>query len=155
MRHILFVLFLAILTFSACSSSKKAQTAEIEQGISGIITEVKGNQMPKVGIPPAVPKPVTTTLYVYEPTHISQVKPLETGSPLYTVINSKLVASVVSDSLGRYSVALPMGTYSVFVKKGNYFFANLFDTQNNIQLVSVDTGKVTQMNILINSGATY
>jgi hypothetical protein len=155
MRHILFVLFLAILTFSACSSSKKAQTAEIEQGISGIITEVKGNQMPKVGIPPAVPKPVATTLYVYEPTHISQVKPRETGSPLYTVINSKLVASVVSDSLGRYSVALPMGTYSVFVKKGNYFFANLFDTQNNIQLVTVDTGKITPMNILINSGATY
>ncbi len=155
MRNILFALFSAILTFSACSSSKKTQTGEIQQGISGLITEIKGNQMPKVGIPPATPKPLSTTVYVYEPTHISQVKPLETGSPLYTAINRKLVASVVSDSLGRYSVALPTGTYSVFVKKGDYFFANLFDTQNNIQLVTVDSGKVTPMNVLVNSGASY
>lgn len=155
MRNILFALFSALLTFSACSSSKKAQTGEIEQGISGIITEIKGNQMPKVGIPPATPKPVSTTLYIYESTHISQVKPVETGSPLYTAINSKLVASVLSDSLGRYSVALQKGTYSVFVKKGNFFFANLFDTQNNIQLVTVDSGKITPLNILINSDASY
>lgn len=128
---------------------------EIEQGISGLITEVKGNQMPKVGVPPASPKPVSTTLYVYEPTHLSQVKALEAGSPLYTTINRKLVASVLSDSLGRYSVALPAGTYSVFVKKGDYFFANMFDRENNIQLVSVDSGKITPLNILINSGASY
>ncbi|MBW0178686.1 hypothetical protein [Sediminibacterium sp.] len=155
MRNILFVLFFAILTFSACSSAKKTQKGEIEQGISGLITEIKGNQMPKVGVAPATPKPVSTTLYVYEPTHISQVKPLETGSPLYTTINRKLVASVLSDSLGRYSVALPAGTYSVFVKKGDYFFANMFDRENNIQLVSVDSGKITPLNILINSGASY
>lgn len=155
MRNILFILFFAFLTFSACSSAKKTQSAEIQQGISGEITEIKGNQMPKVGVPPATPKPVSTTVYVYEPTHISQVKPLETGSPIYTSINRKLVASVVSDSLGRYSVALPVGTYSVFVKKGDYFFANMFDTQNNIQLVTVDSGKIAPMNILINSGASY
>lgn len=128
---------------------------EIEQGISGLITEIKGNQMPKVGVAPATPKPVSTTLYVYEPTHISQVKPFETGSPLYTTIHRKMVASVLSDSLGRYSVALPAGTYSVFVKKGDYFFANMFDRENNIQLVSVDSGKITPLNILINSGASY
>ncbi len=139
----------------ACSSAKKTQTSEIQQGISGLITELKGDQMPKVGLPPAIPKPVSTTLYVYEPTHISQVKALETGSPLFTAINRKLVASVLSDSLGRYSVPLSPGTYSVFVKKGDYFFANIFDTQNNIQLVTVDSGKVTPMNILINSGASY
>lgn len=155
MRHILFGLFLAFLTFSACSSAKKVQTDEIKQGISGLVTEVRGNQMPKPGIPPATPQPVATTLYVYERTHISQVKPLETGSPLYTAINTKMVASVVSDSTGRYVVALPIGTYSVFVKKGNHFFANSFDMQNNIQLVTVDSGKITPLNILINSGATY
>lgn len=155
MRNILFALIVAILTFSACSSAKKAQSGEIQQGISGLITEIKGNQMPKVGIPPATPKPVSTMLYVYEPTHISQVKATEAGSPLYTAINRKLVASVLSDSLGRYAVALPAGTYSVFVKKGDYFFANLFDSNNNIQLVTVDSGKVSPLNILINSGASY
>ncbi len=155
MRKILFSLFIAILTFSACSSPKKAQNGEIKQGISGNITEVKGNLMPKVGVQPPTPKPVSTTLFVYLPTNISQVTPLEPGSPLYTSINSKLVASVQSDSLGRYSVALPVGSYSVFVKQGAHFFANLFDTQNNIQLVQVDSGKITPMNILINSSATY
>lgn len=156
MRNILFVLFSAILTFWACSSVKKTQTGKmLQQGISGLITEIKGNQMPKVGVPPAKPKPVSTTLFVYEPTHISQVQPLETGSSLYTAIKRKMVASVLSDSLGRYSVALPVGTYSLFVKKGDYFFANMFDSQNNIQLVTVDTGKITPVNILINSEASY
>ena len=155
MRNILFAMFLFLLTFLACSVAKKSNSGDIKQGIKGQITEIRGNQMPKVGVTPAKPRPVSTTLFVYEPTHISQVKPVETGSPLYTTINRNLVASVISDSLGNYQLYLPTGTYSVFVKKGAYFFANLFDTQNNIQQVTVDSGKITSLHILINSGATY
>lgn len=154
MRHNLFIVILAILTFFACKTGKKAQTSQITQGISGIITELKGNQMPMKGAPENKPRPISVTLMVYEPTHISQVQRVET-SALYTAINTRKVASVVSDSTGAFSVALPPGTYSLFVQQGKFFFANSFDSKNNIQLVTVEANKVTPFNITINSGATY
>lgn len=156
MRHILFIAFLGILTIYACSSAKKTKSIEITQGISGVIAELKGNQMPMKGAPANEPKPIpAATLFVYEPTNLSDVTKSQISPILYTSINTKMVASVLSDSTGRFSVALPPGTYSLFVQQGKLFFANLFDSQNNIQLVTVEADKVTQFNITINSGATY
>lgn len=144
----------AILTIFACKTAHKSQTGQITQGISGVITELRGNQMPMKGAPENKPKPVSATLLVYEPTNLSQVQRIET-SPLYTSINTKMVASVLSDSTGAFNVALPPGTYSLFVQQGKFFFANSFDSQNNIQLVTVEANKVTNFNITINSRATY
>ncbi|WP_439516499.1 carboxypeptidase-like regulatory domain-containing protein [Sediminibacterium sp.] len=154
MRHNLFVVIWAFLTIFGCKPSNKAQTGQITQGISGFITELKGNQMPMKGAPENKPRPVSVTLLVYEPTNLSQVQRVET-SALYTSINTRKVASVLSDSTGAFSVALPPGTYSLFVRQGKFFFANSFDSQNNIQLVTVEANKVTPFNITINSGATY
>lgn len=156
MRHILFIAFFGILTIYACSSAKKTKNKEIKQGISGVIAELKGNQMPMKGAPPNEPKPIpAATVLIYEPTNLSEVTKSQISPILYTSINTKLVASVQSDSTGKFSVALPPGTYSLFVQQGKLFFANLFDSQNNIQLVTVEADKVTQFNITINSGATY
>lgn len=154
MRHNLFIVIWAFLTIFACKSAKKSQTGKISQGIAGYITELKGNQMPMKGAPENKPRPVSVTLLVYEPTNLSQVQRVET-SALYTSINTRKVASVLSDSTGAFSVALPPGTYSLFVQQGKFFFANSFDSQNNIQLVTVEANKVTPFNITINSGATY
>lgn len=154
MRHNLFVVLWAILTIFACKTANKSQTGPITQGISGIITELKGNQMPMKGAPENKPRPVSVTLLVYEPTNLTQVQRVET-SALYTAINTRKVASVLSDSTGAFSVALPPGTYSLFVQQGKFFFANSFDSQNNIQLVTVEANKVTSFNITINSGAVY
>jgi len=154
MRHNLFIVILVILTFFACKAGKKAQTSPITQGISGTITELIGNQMPMKGAPENKPRPVSVTLLVFEPTNLSQVQRVET-SALYTSINTRKVASVLSDSTGAFSVALPPGTYSLFVQQGKLFFANSFDSQNNIQLVTVEANKVTPFNITINSRAIY
>jgi hypothetical protein len=154
MRHNLFIVLWTILTVFGCKTAHKSKTGQITQGISGIITELKGNQMPMKGAPENKPRPVSVTLLVYEPTNLSQVQRIET-SALYTSINTRKVASVLSDSTGAFSVALPPGTYSLFVQQGKFFFANSFDSQNNIQLVTVEANKVTPFNITINSGATY
>lgn len=154
MRHNLFIVIWAILTIFACKSAKQSKSGQITQGISGIITELKGNQMPMKGAPANTPRPISVTVLVYEPTNLSQVQRVET-SALYTTINTRKVASVLSDSTGAFKVALPPGTYSLFVQQGKFFFANSFDSQNNIQLVTVEANKVTPFNITINSGATY
>lgn len=154
MKHNLFFLFLILLTILACSSVKKTNSSVITQGFTGRVTEITGNQMPMKGGPPVVPKGIATTVLIYEPTHISQVSRLGT-SATYTAISTKLVASADTDSTGNFTIALPVGAYSVFVKQGDRFYANLFDTNNNIALFFVEEGKLTQVNLTVSSGASF
>ncbi len=138
----------------ACSSSKKAKAIALQQGISGQVTEFSGNQMPMKDAPPRTGKPLVTTVFVYEPTHISQVTRNGTA-PVYTAISTKLVASAETDSSGSFKIALPIGSYSLFVKQGNTYYANLFDTGNNIALFTVEEGKMTIANLTVTTKATY
>jgi hypothetical protein len=154
MKYILFFLFSMALTILACSSVKKVKSSVIKQGITGFVTEMTGNQMPMKGAPPAVPKAVMTTVFVYEPTNITEVARIGT-SPVYTAIDTKLVASVQTDSTGAFTIALPVGSYSLFVGQGKRFYANLFDTENNIALFTVEEDKLTRANLSVNSSANY
>lgn len=153
MKQILFFLFLCCAGFSGCSSTKKLDPSMITQGITGTVTESTGNQMPMKGAPPAGVKGILSTVYVFEPTHLRQVKQVGT-SPLYTKISTKQVASAQTDAEGRFTIDLPPGSYSVFVKQGDYFFANTFDTENNISVFKVEEGKLTTVNIAVNHKAT-
>ncbi|MEN9686870.1 MAG: hypothetical protein RLZZ28_2656 [Bacteroidota bacterium] len=154
MKQILFLVFSGILTFEACSTTQKGLKASFNQGISGFVKEITGNQMPALTNNQNTPKALQTEVFVYELTRRSQV----TGTPdtrFYTAINSKLVASAVTDSAGSFSIPLPVGNYSVFVKLGDRFYANLFDTQNNIAPFEVAAGKITPVQLLVNYKATY
>ena len=154
MKQILFFLSISVALFLACSSSKKVKSTMVTQGIAGFVTEATGNQMPMKGTPPAVSKGILTTVVVFEPTNLSQVTQKGT-SPLYTKISTKQVASVETDSTGAFTVDLPVGSYSVFVKRGDLFFANLFDTNNNISLFTVEEGKLTTVKMVVNDKAVY
>lgn len=154
MKHILFLVFAGCLAILGCSSAKKVSSSAITQGITGRITELTGNRMPMKDAEPAVPQPVMTTVFIYEPTHISQVT--RTGTePVYTAIATRLVASVETDSTGHFTVSLPVGSYSLFVKQGNHFYANLFDNNNNIALFTVEEGKLTQANLSVSNRASF
>ena len=154
MKQILFFLFSISLTSIACSSAKKANSSVVTQGISGIVTQSTGNQMPMKDAPQSVPRGIAATVLVYEPTNISQVSRIGT-SPVYTAINTNLVASVVTDSTGAFTVALPAGSYSLFIQLGKQFYANLFDTNNNIALFTVEEGKLTTARLSVNNKASY
>ena len=154
MKQILFSLFAIILINIACSSSKKANSVSEIQGIQGIVTEVTGNQMPMMGEPKPQPNGIKTTVFIYEKTNVNQVTQIG-SSPIYTIINTKQVAFVETDSSGAFTLALPVGSYSLFIKQGNQFYANLFDSDNNIALFTVEEGKLTQVSLQINNSATY
>lgn len=138
----------------ACSSSKKAKALALKQGISGQVTEFSGNQMPMKDAPPQTGKPLVTTVFVYEPTNISQVT-RNGNAPVYTAIATKLVASAETDSSGMFTINLPVGSYSLFVKQGNAYYANLFDAENNIALFTVEEGKMTIAKLTISNKAAY
>jgi len=126
----------------------------ITQGIRGVIIEAAGNQMPMKGASPSVPKGILTTVLIYEPTNIRQVN-RSGSSPLYTAISTKPVASVDTDSTGAFIISLPPGSYSLFVKQGAQFYANLFDTNNNIALFTVEEGKITEARLTVSLRANY
>ena len=154
MKQILFFLLSFSLGIMACSSVKNVNSSVVKQGITGLITEVTGNQMPMKGAKPSVPKGILTTVYLFEPTNITQVNSVGNSS-LYTAVNTKLVASVKTDSTGAFIIALPVGSYSIFVQQGKGYYANLFDTNNNIALFTVEEDKLTTVKLTISLKATY
>ena len=154
MKQILFFLFSLSVIILGCSSAKNVKSSMVKQGITGVITETRGNQMPNPDASPALPRGIHTTVFIYEPTNITDVTRVGT-SPIYTAINTKLVASVKTDSTGVFTIALPAGSYSLFVKQGKGFYANLFDTDNNIALFVVEDDKLTTVKLTVSSRATY
>ncbi len=154
MKQILFILFAFSTLILSCSSLKKVKSTSIQQGITGYITETKGNQMPSPDLPTSSPKGIQTTVFVYEPTNITQVI-REGNTPLYTSISTKMVASIETDSTGAFMLALPVGSYSIFVKQGKGFYANLFDTKNNIALFEVEADKLTTVKLTVSSKAAF
>lgn len=138
----------------ACKTTQKVTEEPILQGIIGTVKQVTGNQMPRIGAPPASGKPFPTTVFFYEPANTTQVNQIG-QSPLYTAIYTKMVASVDTDSTGTFKAKLPIGTYSVFVQVGKNFFANSFDIRNNISLVAVEGNKLTDVKIIVNNAASY
>lgn len=154
MRFFLFSAVLSFFLFLSCKPPQKKKTEPVLQGVKGSVMTVEGNQMPRIGAPVAEPKPYPTTVFFYEPTDLTKVLQWNKG-PLFINIYTKLVMAVDTDSTGTYVAKLPVGTYSVFVQTGQQFFANQFDIRNNINLVTVEKGKLTELNILVNFAASY
>jgi hypothetical protein len=152
MRLILFLIAGIFFCHLSCKSAKTQQVATISQGITGIVEQISGNQMPRIGREPDKPRPFPTTVFFYTRTDLTQVLRVE-QSPFYTAVHTKLVATVETDSAGRFSAKLPVGNYSVFVQVEKKFFANSFDIRNNISLVFVDEDKLTDIKILVNHKA--
>ena len=95
-----------------------------------------------------------TTLYIYELTNLSQV--IKQGqSAFYTAVNSKLVTRVETQDDGTFTVLLPEGKYSLFVKKGELFYANIYDGEANIAPVTVQKGKMTIADTKVDYDAVY
>jgi hypothetical protein len=162
MKRVLFYVFTLIFWGIACKTPKGnsateaavSKTVTITQGIVGDVTEMIGNQMPMVGAPAPTPRPFKTTVYIYDSTHISKVKQIG-SSPLFSMVNTRLVQKLDTNEAGQFSAELPAGTYSVFVLKGGAFFANQFDEKNNIGLCRVEVGKQTRIQISVNTDASY
>ncbi len=132
----------------------KAQSPVIKQGITGNVYQVTGNQMPGPGVPRKQPTGLQATVYIYEVTNIS--KTTRSGNaPLYSAIHTKLVTAVTTDSTGAFGVELAAGSYSLFVKQKELYYANSFDSNNDINVVKVEDGKRTSIKIMVSSAAYF
>jgi hypothetical protein len=124
------------------------------QGIVGYVYRVSGNQMPSPDRKTGAPKGARTTLYFFTLTNINQVKRLA-NSAFYLSVQTKLVKKADSDTGGYFHVELPVGRYSIFTKKDTLFYANRFDSYNNISPAEVQARKITKVEIRVDYDAAY
>jgi hypothetical protein len=110
--------------------------------------------MPMKGIEQKISKGFACTVIIFEPTSINETTPHYISNE-YEIIHTKQVASVDTDSSGHFSVDLPVGEYSLFIRLGNKYYSNLFNQFNQIGLFEVLPHKYTEAKLIMNRGATY
>jgi hypothetical protein len=151
-RSLFYSLVMLLAIFSQC----KPYTID-SQGITGQVTWLEGNQMPMVtedGKPDvkSTPKPIKRSVRVYPLVKIQELK-MEDG--LFAPIAEKPLKEVETDENGRYSISLSPGRYSVFIVEAGGLFANSFDSEGNVQPVTVKSGEWTIVDVVVNYAAFF
>jgi hypothetical protein len=137
-----------------------------QSGIEGTVYQFSGNRMPSPRRPPirpaadnssnpSVPTPpegpvAKAIICVFVLTNDSQVVRQGT-SPYCEAVHTRLIRQADTDDKGNFSILLPPGTYSVFTKKGDLFYATRRDEKNNIAPVKVLPGKMTRVDCKVES----
>lgn len=101
-------LFFITVVISSCVAQKKDANTGL---LTGTIGMYEGNCMPGPGVPPCEPKPIAATILITQLTEEFN--------------KSLLVQEVQSNENGLYSIALPPGAYSLFLKDGDEFVCTL------------------------------
>jgi hypothetical protein len=142
-----------LLLYSLITLSVHPQNLNgIKQGIEGNIYIKQGNQMPAPGQKTKPGKPTICTVFIYQLTKREQTT--ETGTH-YSNIQTKLIAQCQSNAGGYYSVALPVGNYSVFISDNGLLYANSYDGKGNINPVKIVADSLTRKDIVVSSNAVY
>jgi len=132
-----------------------------QSGIEGTVYQLSGNRMPSPRRPPASPAPssplpqpegpgVKAVVCIFALTNDSQVIRQGT-SPYCEAIHTRLIRQADTDDKGNFSILLPPGTYSVFTRKGDLFYATRRDDKNNIAPVKVLPGTMTRVDCSVES----
>jgi hypothetical protein len=150
-RIFLFAMFCCSLSF--CASIQDGQPS-IKQGVFGRVLWQQGNFMPSPDRPQQKESiPTMRIVYIYKLTKISEA---EGEAPLFSKINTNLVAKVKTNKEGYFQCKLTAGKYSIFtLEEGGKLFGNLFDGNGSITPFEVKKGELTTLNININYKAFY
>lgn len=160
------VLALTAMTFTMCCKQTRSTTdtktdlsagttpTPVKTGIVGRVEIWEGNFMPPVEperrknqIKPGVGRRVR----VHEPVKVEG----GLASAKRGEISTKVVAEVVADTAGHFAVAVPPGTYSIFVEEDGGWYYNGWNEQGIQGAVTVEEGKTTEAVIKITTKATF
>ena len=118
------------------------------QGVKGEVFWLGGNQLPAPGQQSANPEQgVAREILFYEPTRIQDVDQVANG--LFTAIKTKLIATTKSAADASFTIKLPPGEYSVFVRESGGLFANLVDRANTLNPVIVKPKQYVWLTITV------
>lgn len=139
------------ICFTESNPPESSDKVTIEQGLWGDVWFWKGDFMP---VNRGEICRVERRIYIYELTNFEQVEKVG-YTPFYTRIFTNLVTTTSSDTYGFFQVELDPGVYSIFIKEGEEYYANLFTGDGNIFEVSIEEGKTTGIQFDITYQATF
>lgn len=142
-------LILFFLLLAGCASVPGQDT----QGISGTTVWVEGNRMPGPETKIPAPDPVQRWVYVTHVVNMDELPAMVDG--LYPALPVEPIDSVQTTKKGAFTLSLPAGTYSLFTREEDGFFANTFDQDGNVNPVTVQENKIQNITIEINYKAVY
>ena len=123
-----------------------------KQGIKGQVFWVSGNQMPGPGKKITPQQGIVREVVVYPEIKLKDTKQTD---GFFTDLHGAPVATILSKTDGSFSIKLPPGNYSVFVKESKGLFANLFDGQGIVNPVTVKPKKYTWITLTVDYEAAY
>ena len=158
MKYVILGLLL-VSSLTACAQKShvvRTSKSVVKQGICGTVVEKRGNYMPSPDSPRPNPggTPVVRKVLIFPLLNTSQVDAGDNGF-INSVRDAKPVKTVKSGKDGKFCVSLPVGRYSVVVQEPNGLYANLSDSQNNINPVQVEKGQKTQATVEITHRAVF
>jgi len=157
MRQMILGLLVLVSTIVACAQKHTQRGANtVTQGICGTVAEKRGNYMPSPDSPRLNPSgtPVVREVLIFPLLNMSQVDAGDNGF-INSVRGAKPVKTVKSSKDGTFCVSLPVGRYSVVVQEPKGLYANLSDSQNNINPVRVEKGRKAQATVEITHQAVF
>lgn len=128
------------------------QCGSFKQGIEGKLIWVEGNQMPGPKRQPVEQKGVSREVYVYPVLTMADVK---MEGVFVSEVNKPVYKKLQSDSSGKFIINLPPGVYSILIKEDAGLFVNSFDVKQQLNPITVNSGQVTRVEIIINYNAAY
>lgn len=129
---------------------RNIEKVNINQGLWGDVWFWSGDFMP-VGRGEICQ--VQREILVYELTTREDVEQIG-FSAFYSKINTQLVNKTTSGIDGFFQIELPVGTYSIFVKEGDDYYANSW-TPIGINTVTVSENEVVDLLVNIDYEATF
>lgn len=159
MKYLILGVLLLVSLYTAYAQKspiKKKTKSVLTQGICGTVIEKRGNYMPSPDSPRTNPNgnPVVREVLVFPLLNMGKVETGENGF-INSVGDIKPIKTVKSGKDGKFCVSLPVGQYSVLVQEPNGLYANLSDSQGNINPVSVEKGKKSQATVEITHQAVF
>ncbi len=150
---IIFLFALGSLSLASCLMIKDGKPS-IQQGVFGRVLWLQGNVMPSPDAPSrGTGKAAERRLHIYEVTKLDQV---ERQAPLFTKVNTRLIATTKTNKDGYFQCKLKPGRYSIFtVEEEGKLFANLFEGNGEIAPFEVKANGVVTYHITINHKAFY
>jgi len=155
---LLIVLVLAAVTFTMCCKQTRSaaddKTKSVKTGIVGRVEVWEGNFMPMVD-----PERRNNQIKPGAGRRVRVHEPLKMNGGLAEAMRAEVptpvIAEVMADSAGRFSVAVPPGTYSIFVEENGGWYANVWNELGIQGAVTVEEGKLTEILIKITTKATF
>jgi|GEM_PF-309869 len=143
-----------VLMFGRSELIKNREIPSSSSGIKGRVLWLEGNHMPAIGRRSGITRPVERELLVYKAIPVQKAKASDQPG-FYDSVEGAPVASVRSDKEGNYSVILPPGRYSIFIKENGKLWAPMQDGEGILQPVLVSPDSFSSYDLSINYMATY